>query len=119
MSSTLYPYSASTFRKTFDGILNCLGVPKSLGISPAGLRAGGTVSAYLNDVPIQDLMWRLRLRRLTTLQHYLQEVAAATILHTLSDAAKHCILDASSQFRGLLVLLRSASQAEHTAWLKH
>ena len=73
---------------------------KTLGISakerftPGCLRAGGTVYLYLSDVPIADLLWRLRLQRATTLEHYLQETAAVSSLLNLTDVTRnriHCL----------------------------
>ena len=33
--------------------------------------------AYQSDVHVQDLLWKMRIQRIATLQHYLQEMAEA------------------------------------------
>ena len=36
--------------------------------------------AYQTGVPVHDLMWRMRIQHVAKLQHYLQEMAAETVL---------------------------------------
>ena len=83
----LYPLSAATFRKRWDALLGLMLVPVGM-FTPGSMRGGGAVFAYLSDVPIADLMWRMRLKNAQTLEHYLQEVTAASSLINLSVGAR-------------------------------
>lgn len=49
-------------------------------------------------------MWRMRLQQMSTLQHYLQEVLAATSLNRLSEAAKAPTRLAAAQFAPVIRL---------------
>jgi hypothetical protein len=104
----LYPLSDGAFRKRWDVLMQRLGVPLELGFTPASLRAGGTVSAYNSGVSINDLMWRLRLQNVRTLNHYLQEVATATSLRTVRPACRENIAAAAALYNPLM---RATSQA--------
>ena len=59
-------------------------------LTPGSLRGGGAVHLYHQGVPIADLLWRLRLKQVTTLENYLQETAASTstVFSSLPEAAK-------------------------------
>ncbi len=59
--------------------------------------------AYNSDVPISDIMWRLRLQHVRTLGHYLQEVATASSLRTLDESARRRITDAAALYIPFLV----------------
>ena len=87
----LYPGSAPNFRKCWDRILSELGVPPTSGLTPGSVRGGGAVAAYDDDIPISDIMWRMRVAQLSTLQHYLQEVAALNALGDVSPAYRTAI----------------------------
>ncbi len=80
----LYPGSPSSYRRRWDRILSFLNIPIRLGLTPASLRGGGAVRAYRADEDIAKLMWRMRLKNIETLQHYLQEVGADSIFVELS-----------------------------------
>eukprot|EP00438_Fugacium_kawagutii_P024606 Skav200074 [mRNA] locus=scaffold838:451933:457558:- [translate_table: standard] len=79
--------SPGVFRTRWNKLLLGLCVPTSAGITPAGLRAGGTVHLYRSGLPIADILWALRLKNIETLQHYLQEVATQI---TMVDLPQHC-----------------------------
>ena len=64
-----------------------LGVPLRL-FTPGGLRGGGAVAAFLNGTHIADILWKMRLKHQTTLEHYLQEVSAAGSLNSLSETSR-------------------------------
>jgi len=98
----LYPFTAATFRSRWDSLLKRLTVPSCLAFTPASLRAGGTVYAYNHGASVQDLLWRLRLQHQRTLAHYLQEVATATSLVTVSPATRALILKSASLYAPLL-----------------
>ena len=51
-----------------------------------------------------DILWRMRIQQLSSLEHYLQEVAALNVLAGLPDAAKPALLAAA---RSYPVVLRS------------
>ena len=103
----------------FDHLLKALLIPATLRFTPAGLRAGGTVSAYVHDVPIADILWRLRLKQLNTLENYLQEVAAATSLSSVTPECRDRILSAASQYQPLLSLVAAQSGAAHRQATQH
>ncbi len=69
-------------------ILAELLVPKELNVTPGGTRGGGAVAAYIKGVHMQDLLWKMRLRQQRTLESYLQECAAQTLLARLPDASR-------------------------------
>ena len=46
---------------------------------------------YHSGVPVQDVLWRLRLRHLTTLESYLQEVAADSALAKLPSDCRESL----------------------------
>ena len=86
-SEPLYPFSQATFRNRWDLCMRKLGVPLRQ-FTPGGLRGGGAVAAYLKGTHISDILWKMRLKHQTTLEHYLQEVSAAVSLHSLSELSR-------------------------------
>ena len=46
---------------------------------------------YHRGLPVSDIHWRLRLKHMATLEHYLQEVAALTALNEATEDAKSYI----------------------------
>ena len=84
----LWPFSDGAFRTRWDALLAALQVDASLGLKPGGLRGGGTVALYTRDVPIDVIMWKLRVKQQQTLAHYLQEVTALTTLRSLSETSR-------------------------------
>ncbi len=107
--SKLYPHSDGTFRKRWDAMLQRLEVPVAMQFTPASLRAGGTVAAYNDGVPIHDLLWRLRLQHQKTLAHYLQEVAVATSLLAVPERSREIIKSTAALYWPLLVAARRAA----------
>ena len=83
-------------------MLGALKVPASLRLTPAGLRAGGAVYAYRQDLELQKLLWKMRLTSLTTLQHYVQELGADSIFVQLPEDSRTAVTSASSFFDILL-----------------
>lgn len=86
--SELYPCSASTFRRRWDKVLLALEIPTEAQLTPGTLRGGGAVHLYHQGVQITDLLWRLRLRHVSTLESYLQETAASGVFIGLPENAK-------------------------------
>lgn len=95
----LYPGTPAVFRKRWDYILGILNIPSNLRLTPAGMRGGGSVEAYRNNVAISEIQWRMRLRNLQTLESYLQEVAALSLLTKLSSEVRYSIRCCSKLFR--------------------
>ena len=94
----LYPMSPATYRSRWDTLLRALHVPRSLALTPGGLRGGGAVDMYLADRPIADIMWRMRLRDQSSLAHYLQEVAAVSSLRALPQDARDAVASCNGLF---------------------
>ena len=85
LNRPLYYGSPSMFRRRWDFLLSYLGVPASLRVTPGGLRGGGAVAAYRASVPISEIQWRMRIRNQVTLEAYIQEVAAVSLLNLLTE----------------------------------
>lgn len=83
----LFHGSAQVYRKRWDYLLRLLQVPAEINITPGGLRGGGAVAFYRRGGSIADLTWVMRLRQMSTLESYLQEVAA---ISALTDLPGHC-----------------------------
>ena len=81
-------------RRRWDHLLATLGVPKSLAITPRSLRGGGACYLYHRSTPITDILWRMRLRQVATLEFNLQEAAAMNTMqhvpHHVQQRAKSC-----------------------------
>ena len=92
----LYPGSAGAFRRRWDCLLEELGVPKSAKLLPGGLRGGGAVREYKSGVAISDLMWRMRIQNVATLESYVQEVAAVSVLPALTKQCRQSVAAASA-----------------------
>ena len=90
-SDRLWDGSASAFRTRWDFALKTLGVPLNIGLVPASLRGGGAVKSYRLDEDIHGLMWKMRLKSIETLRHYLQEVGADSTFAELSTNTRHVI----------------------------
>ena len=84
----LYPYSASSYRRRWDALLQKLGVQPTFRLTPGSLRGGGAVAAHRRGLPISDLLWAMRLQNQRTLQFYLQETTAVSILPSLSHRSR-------------------------------
>ena len=87
----LYPGSPAVYRRRWDRILQLLEVPSHVRLTPASLRAGGAISAFQKGTAIVDLMWRMRIKSQSTLEHYLQEMMAVSLLPTLSGKVRQRI----------------------------
>ena len=97
-SLCLFPLSAAAFRTRWEQILDELEMPRQLRPTPASIRGGGAIVAYQKGEPIQDIMWRMRVQSQTTLEHYLQEMAADSIMTRLPETSKHRIKSAALLF---------------------
>lgn len=90
-NTPIYPGSAGAFRTRWNRLLLSLNVPLAFEITPAGLRAGGTVHLYRQGLPITDILWCLRLKNVETLQHYLQEISTQITMYDLPLVAKQAV----------------------------
>ena len=98
-SESLYQGSPSVYRHRWNSLLTILQVPSSCRLTPGGLRGGGAVEAYRNGVGIYDIQWRMRVRSQSTLESYIQEVAAISVLSELDHSTLHSVRCASQIFR--------------------
>ena len=98
----LYLGSPAAFRRRWDAILRCLRICKTFNLTPGGLRGGGCVHAFQQGCDLPLLMWKMRLRHQVTLESYLQEVIANSLLAKLSPEARLKIQAASSLSSWLL-----------------
>ena len=87
-SLKLFPLSASVFRRRWERVLDVLLVPKLKRPTPASVRGGGAILAYKRGEPISDILWRMRLVALSTLESYLQELAADSFLVKLPELSR-------------------------------
>ena len=94
--SFLFPYSNNTFRRRWDELLRALGVSKELSITPGCVRGGAAVHAYQSGVHVQDLLWKMRIQHIATLQHYLQEMAAEAVFGKIASSSRESIKSASA-----------------------
>ena len=102
--AALYPGSAGAFRTRWNHLLKALKIPLHFNITPACLRAGGTVHLYKKGTPIMDLLWFLRLKNVETLQHYLQEISTEITMIDLPVNTRVTIQHLSSLFPHFLSL---------------
>eukprot|EP00435_Cladocopium_sp_Y103_P033667 s2641_g8.t1 len=93
----LFPLSASVFRARWDKLLISLGVPKVSRPTPASIRGGGAIAAYRRGESIQSILWRMRLVAQSTLESYLQELAAESFLLQLPEVTAFLRLDGQLQ----------------------
>eukprot|EP00438_Fugacium_kawagutii_P029179 Skav210075 [mRNA] locus=scaffold7699:14183:18616:+ [translate_table: standard] len=101
-SQRIYPGSPVTFRRRWDWLLAKLSIPETLGLTPASMRGGGAVRVYRENDDVSRLLWKMRLKNLETLQHYLQEVGAEAVTMQLSLHSRNAVLAASSLFDACL-----------------
>ena len=98
----LYSGTPNSYRRRWDYLLMLLNIPKEVNLTPASLRSGGAVRAYRADEEIARLLWRMRLKNIETLQHYLQEVGAASLFAELPRDSQFRTTQASQLFSSLL-----------------
>ena len=95
-SERLFDCSASAFRRRWDAILKALSIPKSAGLTPGGIRGGGCVYAFQTGTDLPRLLWKMRIKHLQTLESYLQECSASTVVCELPASARDKIRSASA-----------------------
>ncbi|CAE7214728.1 BSPAL1 [Symbiodinium sp. CCMP2592] len=102
MRQPLYPGSPASYRRRWDALLRVLKIPARVHLTPASLRAGGVVREYRRAVDISNLLWRMRLRSVSTLERYLQEVGADSVYVQLSPEARQSVRAASALYEPTL-----------------
>ena len=81
----LFPFSACVFRARRDKLLSFFWVPKRCRPTPASIRGGGAIQAYRRGGSLQGILWRTRLISQSTLESYLQELAAESCLFSCQN----------------------------------
>ena len=84
----LFPLSASVFRNRWNRLTRALLILSSLRLTPASICGGGVIQCYKRGESIPNLMWKMRLCSQSTLESYVQELAAESFLVRLPDASK-------------------------------
>ena len=95
----LYHGSPSVYRTRWDYLLRMLQIPVELRLTPSGLRGGGSIELYRKGESIANIQWRMRIRHLNTLESYIQEVAAVSLLPELGPLVAERIKKFSQLFR--------------------
>lgn len=90
-TAKLFQGSHSAFRRRWDAVLAALHIDKKVSLTPGGIRGGGCVFSFQSGVSIPMLMWKMRLKHQVTLESYLQEVVATTVLPRLSANSRRRI----------------------------
>lgn len=89
-SSALFSGGATAYRRRWNSILSRLEVPflqEHDGCTPAVLRGSGATHMFLSTEDLPRVQWRGRWAQQKTLEFYVQEVAAQTMLSRLSPSA--------------------------------
>eukprot|EP00435_Cladocopium_sp_Y103_P036673 s3148_g9.t1 len=93
----LFHGSPHVYRQRWNFLLKLMQVPSDLRITPGGLRGGGAVSWYRKGGSISELMWLMRLKQIATLEAYLQEVSAISLLTDLPFASRRALRRAAAE----------------------
>ena len=82
----IFKGKASDFRECFDALVRFFGIEPcdGKGITPASLRGGGATWLFQQIGSIELLRWRRRWQQVRTVEIYVQEVAALSVLPALS-----------------------------------
>lgn len=101
-SARLTPIALNHMRKLFQSILRKLSIHK-VGFTLASLRAGKATSMYIEGVPLDRLRFEGRWQSMGTLEHYVQEASAVSVLNSLKPSA----VDIISTMLGCSTLLEA------------
>ena len=105
----LFQGGMSAYRRRWNVVLARLqGIPVShavnrMGATPAVLRGSGAAFMHLQCEDLNRVQWRGRWSQFRAVEHYIQEVAAQTLLHTLDPCARHRIKSFSDAATSLLI----------------
>ena len=94
--------SASAFRRRWDVVIAALMIPATAQLTPGGLRGGGCVASFQRGVGIPLLLWKMRLRQQQTLENYLQEAVADSVIPGLPVRSRERIAALASLFETVL-----------------
>jgi len=103
----LYPISGSSFRRRWDKLCNHLCTHKEHRLTPGSLRGGGALEEYRAGTDLHRILWRMRIRHLITLEHYVQEVAGESFFADLSHEGRRRICLLSELFKPTLAAFES------------
>ncbi len=94
----LFGGSPSSFRRRWDTVLRALGVGPGTGLTPGGIRGGGCVAAFQRGIDLPRILWLMRIRHLCTLENYLQEVSASSVVPDLPEFSRLRIKAAADMY---------------------
>ncbi len=94
----LFPLSPSAFRYRWEKTLDRLEMPRPMRPTPASVRGGGAILAYRRGEPINNIMWKMRIVQQQTLESYLQETVADSLIAKLPDHCRQKIRTAAKFF---------------------
>ena len=92
-SCRLYSGTATQFNGCVRMLVAKFGVAYSdaTGVTLAGLRSGGATFLYLSGVSLEEVRWTGRWQAARTLEFYIQECAALSLLGQLSPASRQLV----------------------------
>lgn len=105
---------ASAFRRRWNEVMSRLGIPvgsRAGGVTPAVLRGSGATYQYLLHEDLSRVQWRGRWSQLRTVEHYVQEVGAQTIVARLDPLSRSRIKELSDASFSLLQMFFSGQLA--------
>ncbi len=102
----LYPISGSSFRRRWDKLCEHLCIQKQHHLTPASLRGGGALEEYRAGTDLHRILWRMRIRHIVTLEHYVQEVAGESFFADLSIEGRRRICLLSELFKPTLATFK-------------
>ena len=97
-ASLLFHGSSHQYRKRWDFLVESFGIRGALKLTPHSLRGGAAVTGYRSGRPLAEILWAMRLRNISTLENYLQEVSSLTFLTSLAPSTRASLVAASSFF---------------------
>ena len=101
----LFPASSASFRRRFDRSCRPWGLLKQLASLPLASGRGALRFHFLSaGGKLPGLLWGMRLKHLGTLESYLQEVSASTVVPHLSLESRRRISVASACLPAVLQL---------------
>ena len=89
-SEVIFPAGTTAYRRRWNAILEKLGIPylqQQDGCTPAVLRGSGATHMFLQTEDIPRVQWRGRWAQAKTLEFYIQEAAAQSMLARMAPEA--------------------------------
>lgn len=102
--SPLFAGSRAEFLRLTGILVHFFGIPfsENAGVTLAGLRAGGATFQYLAGISLEQIRWNGRWQAPRTLEFYIQECAALSLLAALPPRARMRVHQFSALTLGLL-----------------